>query len=485
MRITGLVIVLIGIVLLTACVDEADLDLPEDQIEVETSKSLSIVSLLNYIKDQSAGEHDLCFDFIYPIDLGYNNDIPIKIEDIDGLLEASITQSSGFHIDQIAFPFLVLKGETLSSVENDLDFLELLIACDIPTMKEDFFETYLQCYDFVYPVNMIGSDSSTQLVNNAEELFNFKSSQGEFYQPNFEFPVDVNVFSDSTRTIESHYGFYQLFDVCDRCPDLDFDILEGEKPGRFTFKADPEVVNQVSSYDWFIDGEYIETDGNGVGGDNMFTETFLPGVYEICMKAETPGCPLGVEYCEDLEVDEVCPDLSFSIRQEGDLPLFVFEADFELKEEITYTWKIYRNEELIFSETEIPGEGDNKLIEDFEPGLYIICIEAEVASCLEKLTYCEELLVEERCPELFFEYQVPVDTRAYEFFADFPEKDEIEYTWAIYQSDTLVYFETETPGVGDNLLFFQFDPGEYLVCMETETDRCTEVEKYCEELFVE
>jgi len=77
-------------------------------------------------------------------------------------------------------------------------------------------------------------------------------------------------------------------------------MQEGNTNG-YNFFAEFENIDTII-YEWFIDGDFIELDG-GQGADNTLFFEFTPGTYEICIKAETPDCPLGTEFCLPLVVE--------------------------------------------------------------------------------------------------------------------------------------------------------------------------------------
>lgn len=87
------------------------------------------------------------------------------------------------------------------------------------------------------------------------------------------------------------------------CPDLFFEIeQEGDTPG-YNFYADFTGIEDVS-YEWLINGEYIESEiADSNTKDDYLYYQFASGTYQICIIAETPNCPNGIEYCKTLVVE--------------------------------------------------------------------------------------------------------------------------------------------------------------------------------------
>ncbi len=86
------------------------------------------------------------------------------------------------------------------------------------------------------------------------------------------------------------------------CPDLFFDFEKEQGTFTYIFSADFVGITEVS-YDWFVDDQFIESDG-GANGDNQLTFELDFGVRKICIKAnETPNCPNGKEFCQEINVE--------------------------------------------------------------------------------------------------------------------------------------------------------------------------------------
>ncbi len=472
--------------LLQSCLSEDELSFPPEESSdtLQVVQSTGIVTLLNALGDSILGVNNLCFEFLFPIELGFNNDITIEVDDMAGLLEAVNSQSLGLNIDGIVFPVLVAQGSTLKNIEGEEDLLKLLTDCGIPSFKDDFHRFFTKCFDLVYPVSLLDQNGETHTIDNAEQYFDFKIDQGFAYQPRFVFPLGAEVFSEDTIiSIDGYFGLYEIFNSCPDCPELFFSTDAGYN-NRYTFTVNFPGKHDLFSYDWYINDDFVETDGVGVDGDHMLKETFPPGVYEICVKAVTDKCQEGTYYCEVIEVEEFCPELHFEFSHAVDTPsVFQFIADFQLKDEIPYVWKVFQEDILLYSETEEPG-GDNKMFFEFDTGAYETCIFTETDLCPEGVWYCEEIEVADLCPQLFFEYE-KLDSATYQFFAEFEGMTEIPYLWAIYVNDDLIHSEEDGQG-RDNLMEYQFhSPGVYEICLHTETDRCPEGATYCEELVIE
>ncbi|RZS93259.1 hypothetical protein [Aquimarina brevivitae] len=96
-------------------------------------------------------------------------------------------------------------------------------------------------------------------------------------------------------------GFCREIRVEPICPDLFFIAEQDGTNPAYNFFADFAGMNDIT-YNWTINGEFIETDG-GPDGDNTLFFQFNPGTYQVCITTETPDCPNGVQFCEEIVIN--------------------------------------------------------------------------------------------------------------------------------------------------------------------------------------
>ncbi len=380
-------------VVLQSCLSEDELGFPDESADTLTvTSSVAVQSLLRVARAGTLSANEPCTEFFYPLHLGFNNGLTISVNNLEGLIEVAESGSAGQHVDGIVFPFLVSKANSIRNIENENDFITLMEDCDYLTLRDEFDLFYTQCFDFEYPIRMIDKEGGEVVIGSQEEYFAFELLQGFEEQPVFVFPLSIEVFSDDrVAEVTNNFELFEIFDTCERCPQLSFDT-DFAGGTSYVFTADFPGRDDLFSYDWFINDDFIETDGTGVQGDHTLSRTFDPGGYEVCIRAITDDCVVGVEYCEFLEVEDPCPELFFETAQINDVT-YKFTATFPLKDEIVYSWNIFREDMLIFSEVE-DEVGDNKLEFQFDPGAYEICLRAEVEGCPEVVWFCDDIVIE-------------------------------------------------------------------------------------------
>ena len=466
-----------GILLLQACVED-DLDFPEGE-SIEVTESGALVTFLNSIDEETFDPNNPEISITYPINLAFNTGIVIQVTNNQGLLEAVESQSSSFYIIGVEFPVEFTQDGQAIVVENESDFLQVIEELDLGTFRTDFEVFFQQCFDFVYPVDMINSQEQEVTLSTSSELVGFINSQASGYQPQFVFPVQLEVFArDEPVIVNSHFDFYDIFNNCQGCPKLFFDVLEGEN-GQYTFTANFPGIATLPSYDWIINEAFIERDGPAVQGDNQLVQILTPGTYLVCITANTTDCALGTDFCREIVVED-CPDLFFNVAQETPAN-YIFIADFPAINTLpSYDWFI--NDQFIESDGLI-NEGDNVLLQAFPPGTYRVCIRSESANCPTLLEFCRDIVVE--CPEPFFNVVAGQGPNSFVFNADFPGDDAIIYEWNVFLGQELIASEIDGGLDGDNVFNYEFSPGLYTICIFTETGECPQGGQFCQQLTVE
>ncbi len=258
------------------------------------------------------------------------------------------------------------------------------------------------------------------------------------------------------------------------CPDAVINVTIDSTDFEYTITA--EGLEEII-YEWRVNGNVVETEELDDLRDNLLNFTFEPGTYTICITGESELCGGKIEICKEITIEKnPCPELKFGYEQVSHNK-FVFEASFERKHDILYTW--YVNGDSI--ETAPFGENRWHVFDyEFEVGIHEVCIKPANRDCDN--SYCKEIVVEERvCPDPYFVSDMQ-EGNAWLFQADFEGRNETMYKW--YVNGDLVDKENFDGHETDHKLLKEFAPGEYDVCLVIYSDWCEEVE-YCKVIVVE
>ena len=133
--------ILMVLFVFTSCTnDDSIVDLPQNMQESETITT--VMGLMSQLYDQngnlnSDNDFEICFDFVYPLELMFNNGTTVTVNSEEELIDVMMNSTEELYITGIVFPFDVeLYNETTDTVEivtinNEEEFAALLESCDI------------------------------------------------------------------------------------------------------------------------------------------------------------------------------------------------------------------------------------------------------------------------------------------------------------------------------------------------------------------
>ncbi|MGV3696628.1 hypothetical protein [Flavobacterium sp.] len=201
--------------------------------EAITTKSISLRTTLNEIKKATniAGktttemqDQALCFNFVYPITLSYNNGTQISVANFQGLMEILTNETDNLYIEGIAYPFQVQAEGTVTTINNEREFFAHIQTCGNFLTVNDFLFDFT-CYSIIYPISVINANNQTITVNNQAELMRLISTPTGIpdYQLNIVFPITVTQ-NNLSIVINDLYEFFELNNNCDNdsgciCPE--------------------------------------------------------------------------------------------------------------------------------------------------------------------------------------------------------------------------------------------------------------------------
>lgn len=250
---------------------------------------------------------DFCFDFVYPLDLSYNNGVTVTVADLDGLIEVMISSTEDLYISGIAFPFDV---ETYNDSTNAIEIVTINTEEEFASLLEDCsfddFET-CECFEDYNPVCVEITDPNGEtftitypnacyaecdgfteddFAENCEE--DYYSSGSECFTLNFPLSILVNDVSVTVNS-EEELGTV-LYDA------YNFDFVY-----PFTVTLDNEEIETINSPDdieALIEDCYGEYNGN-----------------DDCVECENlPVEPVCIEYNDDQgnTIVTVFPNMCFA-----------------------------------------------------------------------------------------------------------------------------------------------------------------------------
>lgn len=251
---------------------------------------------------------DFGFDFIYPLNLSFNNGATVAVNNLDELIEILINSTDNLYVNGIEFPFEVeiydedSDAIVVISINNEEEFLDLIEdlwddddSCECyevydPVCIEiqdpngnSFVITYpnecyalcdgftpndfsnnceedynnpggFECFEFNFPISIVTDADVTTVVNSQNELDNALYNTYSF---DFVYPFQITTDDGDIETIEDAEDFYEELEDC-------FDDYE-----------EPCLLDIASLEVLLQECDNMEAEIYNVNGDNLENEYYL------------------------------------------------------------------------------------------------------------------------------------------------------------------------------------------------------------------
>ena len=266
--------------------------------------SNGILSLFNEVGQGKTNLDELCFDFEYPISFRTDSDVLLDIETKEGLLELIESQTSGFFVNQVDFPVNIFL-DSEREIADDLELQDVLSSCGIEPLPYLLTLFHGECFVFEYPIDIAINNGDREDVSSFESLESLFEEQSNSFFLDISYPVETA----SGQSVRNDFELYQILNECRSCPDIFFtELLSGDE---VILEASVERIDEIGTFNWFVNDELIEEDGPGVEGDFLLNATQVintPGTFEVCIVAEFEYCDEILSFCDEIVIAERCPE---------------------------------------------------------------------------------------------------------------------------------------------------------------------------------
>ncbi len=328
------------------------------------------------------------------------------------------------------------------------------------------------CFRFDYPIVLGYNNDSSIRIDNFQGLLNAISGQSaNFNITGLQFPVEILIKgSNNLFTVKDETALLQLYKECE----LDTFRDDFVSLFRQCFKFDYPVIllNNEKEEQTFNDDEtfdsFLRDQGIIYQPDFKFPINIL-----VAPDFKSTTVSTYYEFYEVINKCVGCPDIRFDIKLLSNNS-YQFTPDFEIKDGYEVFFKI--NGELI---TDVVLNG-GVFTREFLPGTYDICIKIITPDCAQGNTVCKELVVENSCPNLQFEFEKEPGTLQYNFTANFIGINEIQYDWKV---DNQVVEVGDGGANGDNIFSTYLTPGVHNVCITATPPLCPDGVEFCKEIL--
>ncbi|NMM49603.1 hypothetical protein [Marinigracilibium pacificum] len=267
--------------------NESDFNLLLDELSINSFEDDFIAGFLR------------CYDFDYPSKVNNNT---FSNSDDFLIYISSKPDSSGF---KLTYPLqlIVYNADSIIIYNNEYEVLELATSCEeCPQLGYTIRSDSTSNYTFIADTSLSNFATAYQWFINGE----FIENDGPDYQGDGQLSWvfqpgqhEICMIGVSEASECNGIDFCQTIFVEDLCPQLHF--TRDSTENSFTFRADFFEMDSIS-YNWelYQNGDLIASELEDENGDNQFFYQFSRGNYSICLTAETPECPQGSSYCEEV-----------------------------------------------------------------------------------------------------------------------------------------------------------------------------------------
>jgi hypothetical protein len=265
---------LLSTVFFTSCSDNESI---ENQAVTQESTALRL--MFNEMKrtNNAAGKvaietEETTLDFVYPINVSYNNGTVVTVTSQAGLIELLTNESSELYITGIEFPFQMVVGpdNTIITIDGESEFWEVIEDMEMAT-----YDTYVfgaSCFELSFPISFVTSNDQIITVGSQEALFEL------FTDPNqitiiYDFVYPFNVIVDNQIVVVNNiFDFDEISIGCIDpngciCPQIYAPVCVATPTGEILFYPNACFAN----CDGYTEADFVACDGNNNVYDGLGT----------------------------------------------------------------------------------------------------------------------------------------------------------------------------------------------------------------------
>ena len=191
----------------------------DDSVRAEKSSALRVflreMKAANNISSRtSSDDSNICFEFVYPLTLSYNDGTNVTVSSEVQLISILENETNELYIDGIAFPFdIMVSGSTSPvTITSEEGFWSVIQTCNMDTNDDIIGEG--QCYNFVYPFSLMTANNQMIVINSEDDLYNLVDDDNQDnYIVDFVYPFSV-ISNNETIQINNMYEYEQLIYNC-------------------------------------------------------------------------------------------------------------------------------------------------------------------------------------------------------------------------------------------------------------------------------
>lgn len=179
--------------------------------KLETIKATKVVNI-----NETSSSLDLCFNFIYPINIVYKDNSTVNVTSFSQLVQLILTETHDNHMLAIQYPFSVIMSNNQQKlITNDNEFDSLIQDCGYFTLAfSEIKDAYINCFDFNYPISVIINETQYDFNDESDAVNLVDTFNQEVKSFNFVYPFSIKKQNNQNINIPDYYTMTTVIAAC-------------------------------------------------------------------------------------------------------------------------------------------------------------------------------------------------------------------------------------------------------------------------------
>ena len=179
--------------------------------KLETIKATKVINI-----NETISSLDLCFNFIYPINISYKDNSTVNVTSFSQLVQLILTETHDNHMLAIQYPFSVIMSNNQQKlITNENEFDSLIQDCGYFTLAfSEIKDAYINCFDFNYPISVIINETQYDFNDESDAVNLVDTFNQEVKSFNFVYPFSIKKQNNQNINIPDYYTMTTVIAAC-------------------------------------------------------------------------------------------------------------------------------------------------------------------------------------------------------------------------------------------------------------------------------
>ena len=191
------------------------------RITIQAIKKINKIGTIKATKARNINEFssllDLCFNFVYPINIIYKDNSTVNITSFSQLVQLILSEPYDNHMLTVQFPFSIImtNNNQQKSITNDNEFDGLIGDCGYFTLAfSEIKDAYINCFDFNYPMSVIINGIQYNFNDEADAVNLADTFNQKVKSFNFVYPFSIKKQNNPNINIPDYYTMTTVIAGC-------------------------------------------------------------------------------------------------------------------------------------------------------------------------------------------------------------------------------------------------------------------------------